>query len=57
MPKNIREQRCSAFSLSEDTFDRIPISMCEHSKSVAVFGRNRAAIASVIDEKLDAIEL
>ena len=41
----------------KDTFDRIPISMCEHSKSVAVFGRNRVEIADVIDEKLDTIEL
>jgi len=31
--------------------------MCEHSKSVAVFGQNRAEIAGVIDEKLDTIEL
>jgi hypothetical protein len=31
--------------------------MCERLKSVAVFGRNQAEIASIIDKKLDAVEL
>jgi len=38
-------------------FDSIPISVCKHLKSIAVFGQDRSEVICVIDEKEHVGEL
>ena len=57
MAETICKRRCASFYLPKDTFDGIPISVCEYMKSVPVFGKDWSEVARIIDEKLGAIEL
>ncbi len=57
MAETICKRRFSAFYFPKDTFDSVPISMCESLKSIAIFGQNWTKIISIIDEKQHVGEL
>jgi hypothetical protein len=41
----------------KDTFSSIPISIANHLKLIAIFGKNWAKIIGIINEEFDIIEL
>ena len=57
MSKTICERQYSSFYFPKDTFDGVPISMANHPKSIAIFGRNWTGIVGVFHEKFDIIGL
>jgi len=57
MAETICKRRFSAFYFSKDTFDSIPISMCESLKSVAIFSQNWSKIISIVNKKYNVVKL
>jgi len=57
MAETICKRRCSPFYFPKDTFDSIPISMCERLKSVPIFRQNWSKIISIVDEKYNVVKL
>ena len=43
--------------LPKDTFDGIPISMCQYLNLVAIFRQNWTEVIGIIDEKQHIVEL
>jgi len=57
MAKTICKRRCLSFYFSKNTFDSIPISVCEYLKSVVIFSQDWSEVVGIINEKLHVVKL